>query len=226
MKLLSVGTNAKTSKSDAQGECLTAILYLAPANLAGPTVCPWATKGCKEACLNTSGRGAFNNVQQARINRTTFMRENFSMFLNQLIEEITAHVKRCEKLGVKPTIRLNGTSDILWEKTEIFDLFPTVQFYDYTKAPLRVRSVPNNYHLTYSVTEFWGDKDIKSVVNGGQNAAIVFQGKTLPTSYLGFEVINGDETDLRFKDKKGVIVGLLAKGKAKKDKSGFVRVVV
>ena len=35
-------------------------------------------------------------------------------------------------------------------------------------------------------------------------------------------VINGDKTDMRFKDPVGVIVGLKAKGKARKDTSGFV----
>jgi hypothetical protein len=62
--------------------------------------------------------------------------------------------------------------------------------------------------------------DVRLALSNGMNVAAVFH--KVPETYLGRTVINGDETDLRFLDPKGVIVGLKAKGKAKKDTTGFV----
>jgi hypothetical protein len=119
--------------------------------------------------------------------------------------------------------RLNGTSDIRWETVEvdghanIMELFPTVQFYDYTKLVNR-RALPANYRLTFSLAE---NNDLAAWASG-LNVAAVFKGK-LPATFMGRPVIDGDETDLRFLDPVGIVVGLKAKGKAKKDQTGFVR---
>lgn len=238
MKLLSVGTNAKTAKSDAAGEYLTAILYLAPANLAGREVCPGRSPGCSAACLNTAGRGIFPAIQAARIAKTKFFFQQKDTFLEQLHKEIGAHVKKCAKLGVKPAVRLNGTSDLPWENLRVaigeefkslLEYFPNVQFYDYTKLATRVHSMlsfqglwPRNYSLTYSLSETpQSVTAAESIISQGGNVAVVFE--KLPTTFHGVPVVSGDTTDLRFLDPRKVVIGLTAKGKAKKDTSGFVR---
>lgn len=222
MKLLSL-SNPKTAKGAAAG-WLTAILHLAPFNLSGRNVCPFASEGCAMACLNTAGRGRFQNIQDARIRKTRWFFEDRAGFIEQLHKDIGALVRKCAREDKKPAVRLNGTSDIVWERTapEIFERWPDVQFYDYTKHPERY-TLPGNYHLTYSRSEGTGPEMIPSQLAHGRNVAVVFDAPVQPgTYYMGAPVINGDETDLRFLDAPGSIVGLYAKGDAKKDTSGFV----
>jgi len=230
MALLTVG-NPKLLKGQKKGY-LSSVLHLAPADLSGKNTCPKATAGCKAACLNTAGRGGIfkkgestNVIQQARIRKTKMFFEDRRAFLNELTVEIVKTIKSAEKKNLIPVFRLNGTSDIAWEKYEvisgknIFQMFPEVQFYDYTKIVGRkVKHIPN-YHLTFSKAD-GNDMDVRLAASNGMNIAAVF--KELPEKYIGRPVINGDETDLRFLDPKGVIVGLKAKGKAKKDTTGFV----
>jgi len=231
MSLLTVG-NPKLMKGQAQGY-LSSVLHFAPANLSGKEVCPKRTAGCTSACLNTAGRGGIfkkgestNVIQQARIRKTKAFFADRQAFLNELVVEIIKTKTKAEKQGLIPVFRLNGTSDLSWEKYEvtngknIFQMFPDVQFYDYTKIVGRKVSHIKNYHLTFSNADGNINDVLKAKANG-MNIAVVFR-KELPTKYLGMTVINGDETDLRFLDPKGVIVGLKAKGKAKKDVSGFV----
>ena len=229
MKLLAIGTNVKTQKSDKMGEYITAIMYLAPADLSGYQVCPHAEMaGCKNACLNTAGRGVFNNVQSARIRKTRMFFEQRADFMAQLVKDVQAVIRKADKMGVLPAVRLNGTSDIRWERiptadhANIMDAFPTVQFYDYTKNATR-HNLPANYNLTWSYSGASARylKDFPKARSNGQNVAVVFR-KDMPATFEGIEVITGDTHDLRFTDKQGVIVGLSAKGKAKKDTTGFV----
>lgn len=218
--------NPKTEKSVKKGY-LTAILHLSPADMvAKKTLCPFASAGCKAACLNTAGRGALHMmkgdahpVQDARALRTIWWEKHRQSFLVQLQREIRNFVKYAKSKDLTPCIRLNGTSDILWERHGIIQKFPNVQFYDYTKIPNR-KNLPKNYHLTFSAVE---DNDNSSALTlaGGQNVAAVFH--KLPNQWLGYNVIDGDETDLRFLDPKGVVVGLKSKGDAKNDTSGFVK---
>jgi hypothetical protein len=231
MSLLTVG-NPKLLKGQKQGY-LSSVLHFAPADLSGKEVCPKRTAGCTAACLNLAGRGGIfkkgestNVIQQARIRKTKMFFENRSVFLSALLKDIVKTIKYAEKKGLIPVFRLNGTSDLSWEKYEIlegrniFQMFPQVQFYDYTKVLGRkVGDIPN-YHLTFSNAD-GNINDVLAAKQAGLNIAVVFK-KELPKTYLGLPVINGDETDLRFLDPKGVIVGLKAKGKAKKDTSGFV----
>jgi len=229
MKLLSTG-NPKLLKGEKKGY-MSFVLHLAPADLSGKNTCPKATAGCKAACLNTAGRGGIfkkgettNVIQQARIRKTKMFFEQRDEFMTLLSKEIQAGIKKAEKLGYIPAFRLNGTSDLSWEKYRIdgktiFELFPDVQFYDYTKVNNRKVSHIKNYHLTFSKAD-GNDMDVRLAASNGLNVAAVF--RSLPETYLGRPVINGDETDLRFLDPKGVIVGLKAKGKARKDTSGFV----
>jgi hypothetical protein len=223
-KLLNIDNNAKTVKGQKYGY-KTAILYLAPSTLSGFNVCPMASKGCKQACLNTSGHGAFSNVQNGRINKTRWFIQERKSFLRQLKREIHNHVLNCEKNGFIPCIRLNGTSDISFENFGIMEEFPNVQFYDYTKVYKRALKfvngqMPSNYYVTYSLNED-NKKEAFNILKLGGNISAVFR-KYLPKTFKGFNVLNADETDLRFLDLKNSICGLVAKGKAKKDFSGFV----
>jgi hypothetical protein len=224
MKLLAVSSDVKTTKGEKLG-VLTGILYLAPANISGYEVCPRRSEGCTEACLYTAGMGKFNNVQAARIKKTKMFFENRDEFLKLLSDDIKSLVKKANKINMIPAVRLNGTSDIDWTRFDIMNQFPDVQFYDYTKVLNRLsKSIPDNYHLTFSKNEV-NDEECQSALNLGFNVAVVFstkKGSPLPESYMGHTVYNGDETDVRFKDPKGVVVGLIAKGDAKKDKTGFV----
>jgi len=171
-KLLSTA-NPKIQKGTKYGY-LSFILHLAPADLSGREVCPKRTAGCTQACLNTAGRGGMfrkgentNVIQQARIRKTKMYFEQREEFLDALRKDIKLGIKQAARLGLTPVFRLNGTSDLAWEKTGIFDEFPSVQFYDYTKV-------------------------------------------------LGRKVAG-------IKNPKNVIAGLKAKGRAKKDTTGFVR---
>ena len=223
-KLLNIDNNYKTVKGQKYGY-KTAILYLAPSINSGFNVCPQASEGCKSACLYTSGHGRFDNVKQGRINKTRWYIQERESFLIQLTKEIKNFVNNCKKNNFIPCVRLNGTSDISWENMGILQEFPTVQFYDYTKVFKRMKmyckgQMPSNYHLTYSLNE--DNKDLAfEVLKMKGNISAVFR-NYLPTKYEGYQVVNGDESDLRFLDKKNCIVGLIAKGDAKKDSSGFV----
>lgn len=205
---------------------LSFVLHLAPATLSGKETCPKRTAGCTAACLNTAGRGGMfkkgettNMIQQARIRKTKMFFENREQFLADLESDIRLGIKQAEKKGMIPAFRLNGTSDIAWEKYGIIEKFPNVQFYDYTKIRGRKVSHLSNYHLTFSKAD-GNDMDTRLAASEGMNVAVVF--KNVPETYMGRKVINGDISDLRFTDPKGVIVGLKAKGRAKKDTTGFV----
>jgi hypothetical protein len=231
-KLLSTA-NPKIQKGTKLGY-LSFILHLAPADLSGHNTCPKATAGCKSACLNTAGRGGMfkkgentNMIQKARIRKTKYFYEDRAGFMLDLAYDIQKGIKMAEKLGLKPVFRLNGTSDLSWEKYEvpvfctrnIFELYPNVQFYDYTKVLGRKVSDIPNYFLIFSQAD-GNEADVSRAMVKGMNIAAVFD--EVPDSYMGKPVINADETDLRFLDPKGVIAGLKAKGRAKKDYSGFV----
>jgi hypothetical protein len=216
MKYLSVGNDAKTIKGQKKGY-LTGILYMAPHTIAGGrSMCPFSTAGCRAVCLYTAGRGGFNSVQQARIRKTQAFMNNPISFVFDLIDDIQALVEKAKRDGMIPAVRLNGTTDIEWEKQGIMEKFPDLQFYDYTKWPASRRlKLPPNYHITYSFSEK-SDANVQSIAwkFRGCNTAAVFQGG-LPATFLGRTVIDGDLTDLRFTDPLGVIVGLKTKGKAR-----------
>ena len=225
-RLLNIDNNAKTIKGQ-KLKVMTAILYLAPAKSSGFNTCPMASKGCAASCLNTAGRGQMNSVQLGRINKTKWYFLERESFLIQLKKEIRAHVNRCKIKGFKPAIRLNGTSDISWERHNLFNEFKEVQFYDYSKIYKRAikwadKKYPKNYHLTYSLNED-NKKEAMQVLKRGGNVSVVFRNKKLPKKFKGFKVINADYSDVRFKDPKNVIAGLYAKGRARYDQSGFVQ---
>ena len=224
--------NAKTVKGESLGY-LTGILYLAPADesvaYGGKNMCPLASAGCAAACLFSAGRGRFEKVRQARIAKTLHFLNNREQFFADLRKSIVRVVKMARRLNLTPAIRLNGTSDVAWEKIapELFSEFSDVIFYDYSKLWKRVLDfanglIPTNYHLTFSRSESNAEHVALVAENSNANVAVVFATSDLPAQYMGREVVNGDLHDLRFLDKRGVVVGLKAKGKAKKDESGFV----
>jgi len=233
LKLLSTA-NPKIQKGTKLGY-LSFILHLAPADVSGREVCPKRTAGCTAACLNTAGRGGMfrkgettNVIQEARKRKTRYFFEARDYFMMDLYNDIQKGIKQAKKLGLTPVFRLNGTSDLSWEKYTIndknlFELFPDVQFYDYTKVLGRKVARYKNYHLTFSAADGNG-LDVQRAMAAGMNVAMVFD--RVPETYMGKTVINADDTDLRFLDPKGVIAGLKAKGRAKKDTSGFVRRVI
>lgn len=237
--LLSIEADAKTAKGSASGH-LTGILYLAPGTLAGVgNLCPHASAGCLAACLFTAGfAGVYESVNTVRVMRTRFLHDDRAGFLAVLRGEISGLVRSAKRRNMKPVVRLNGTSDLPWEKLapELFAEFPKVRFYDYTKNARRALAfakgeMPANYHLTFSLSESNGPT-AAVVIRAGVNVCAVADrpagGKiSLPGDNLPRPTFDADRHDLRFLDRRGADgfgrVGILkAKGKAKGDVSGFV----
>jgi hypothetical protein len=230
-------SNAKLTKSDKAGKgYLTVGLSLAPADTSGYNVCPNASPGCKSECLYYAGMGVYQNVQNARIAKTLAFYRERETFLQMLHSEIAQAERRTAKQGKTLAVRLNVLSDIPWEAIakDLLASFPNVVFYDYTKSYKRMVAYglsrqhndstffPLNYHLTFSRSEINVQECNAILYRKYGNVAVVFDKKELPQSHWGWPVVNGDETDLRFLDPPGVVVGLYAKGRAKKDTTGFV----
>jgi len=217
MKLLSsFASNAKTSKLGTELKIHGAILYMEPS----ATICPAASPGCMAACLKSAGRMHMSDAVTARQRRTQFFEQDLFGFLAQLYDEIERLEIVANRKDYRCVVRLNGTSDIDWIALGIFDAFPSVTFYDYTKRPeLAIKALGiENYSVTFSRSEV-NDRLVKRLMDRQVNVAVVFE--EVPKYFRGLEVIDGDTYDFRFLDKQGVVVGLTAKGKAKKDNSGF-----
>jgi Gene product 88 len=230
MKLLSISKDAKTGKGESYG-FLTGVLYLAPLGIAKRgNVCPHASKGCAKACLFTAGRArVFRHINKARVARTRMLFDDRAAFLAQLRTEIAALIRKAARLGLTPAVRLNGTSDIDWQAVapRLMPDFSEVQFYDYTKSPEKYGAfldgkLPDNYYLTFSRAENNAEMAEGFVRRGGTATVVFAKGAEFPSFYRGLPVISGDDSDVRFLDPRGVWVGLWAKGKARKDSSGFV----
>lgn len=232
-KLLTIDANAKTVKGQEYGY-MTGILYLAPADISGYNVCSMAEIAeCKHACLYSAGRGAMSNVQRARLNKTMEYFNNREAFMALLVKDIAFLARKAKKAGMVPLVRLNGTSDIRWESVPVtvngvgypnlMAVYPEIQFYDYTKIANR-RDIPANYDLTFSYSGVLKyQKFVMQAMDQGMRIAAVFRTRaSIPAKFMGLQCIDGDNSDIRHVDPKGVIVALYAKGKAKKDTSGFV----
>jgi hypothetical protein len=239
MKLLSIEADVKTSKNSKFGY-LTGIQYLSPYKTSGVNLCAMAEKaGCIESCLYEAGRGAFASVKKARLNRTKLYLNDPGAYFVKLVSEIQALARKAERRGLKPLVRLNGTSDIRWENIgftfentyyrNIFEFFPKVQFMDYTKIPNRVDSkngagdFPSNYDLTFSYSnkpEF--QKYNKRALEAGSTVAVVFEDKeSIPLTFHKRPVLSGDDNDLTFTKPKGSILALYAKGSKRLIKLGL-----
>ena len=227
--LLSKGsTNSKTEKNSLE----TYILYLSPhtQNSKKINICPKASKGCAAACLFSAGRGKFSNVIASRTNKTEYYLTDKKVFINQLSKELIKIGAKAIKQNKKIAIRLNGTSDqdfiSIIKKYNNLDLlndkqFKNLVFYDYTAILGKIKKYINtSYSLTLSRKED-NENEILEALKLGGNVAAVFRDE-LPTKYKGFTVVNGDTSDLEMIYNNNVILGLKAKGDAKKDRSGFV----
>lgn len=227
MKLLTV-ENAKTSKGEKLGY-LTGILYLAPANESRVmNTCAMSTAGCRAGCLYTAGRAQlFPHILHARVRKTRWLARDCAGFVAQLRKDITALVTRAKREKLIPCVRVNGTSDLPWLAHVMAREFPDVQFYDYTKLPRPWQRMRPNYHITFSLSES-NESAALDALSHGVNVAVVFdvkRGKPLPETWHGRYVVDGDSHDLRFLDayRFGLVIGLRAKGMAKKDVHGFVQ---
>lgn len=235
-KTINAGMNAKTTKGDGT-EYVTAILYLAPHKNSGVTnTCPMAeVAGCTKACLYKAGRGQMTSVESARINKTIWWNRDRDGFLHQLSADIARFSKWCSKKGVKPVVRLNGTSDIQWENfgvfvdgLNIFEIYPEVQFYDYTKIVKRAyKTLPENYTLVLSYSNANVDYAVsvwEAHFATRTNVAVVYRTPEAVQDRMAVckNMVDGDKDDMRFLDPKGSIVALYAKGPAKHDATGFV----
>ena len=234
-KLLGIDTNAKTIKGEKYG-IKTAILYLMPAKQSGMQLCPMAKiAGCEKACLFTAGRGAMSNVMLSRLRKTLYFNQYRDQFMHQLHNELIRERAKAKRKGYKLIVRLNGTSDIRFENipvsgyANIMQALPDITYYDYTKLSNR-RNIPSNYDLTFSYS---GVADyapyVARAVANGDRIAVVFRDRAIVErmlangeTFLGLPVVDGDNSDIRHIEPKGVIVALYAKGKARRDQSGFV----
>lgn len=243
-KLFNIDANPKTVKGQKLGY-ITAVLYMAPHKLSGVNLCPMAEiAGCVEACLNTAGNPAYAQTKEkGRLNKARYFIENRIDFMRQMAGELFRENKKAIEKGFNFIARPNGTTDIRWENIpvdvdvklskkidkpvgiykNIMSLFPEIQFYDYTKIANR-KDIPVNYDLTFSYSGIIKYQPfVNQAIASGLRVAVVFRDKNkIPATFKGLPVVNGDDSDLRPLDPQGVIVALYAKGKAKKDMSGFV----
>lgn len=236
--LFSIDTNAKTVKGQSQGY-LTGVMYLAPAMQSGSQMCPFAALAqCEEPCLYTAGRGAFDNVQQARLTKTHAFIQNREWFMESLARSIEHLMRRADKLALVPVARPNGTQDIAWETISvptrrvrgtsrtIFECFPDLQFYDYTKTAKRLTTTRGieNYDLTFSYSEAPAfQKYVGQAIREKARLAVVFRDRArIPETFLGMQCVVGDDNDLRFLEPKGCVVSLYAKGRARKSTSPLI----
>jgi len=234
--LLSAGYNAKTVKGDGVEEYVTAIMYLTPWKSAGINTCAMAEQAkCIDGCLTSAGRGAMSNVQAGRARKTEWFASDRAGFMAQMVADLESFANWCARKSVKPAARLNGTSDIRFELIpvvrngakfpNIFAAFPEVTFYDYTKIANRKIDGIANYSLTwsYSAANPAYAAMSETAKARGMNIAVVFRDKeSIPAQFLGMPTLDGDRDDMRFLDAPGHVVALYAKGKAKRDASGFV----
>lgn len=225
-----VSTSAKIMHSKEFSHQHTYAVYLAPANTSGYNVCSHSTPECRMGCLNTSGRAGIeifsgtHRIENARIKKTRLFYEEPEFFMAWMFAEIRAKQAKAKREGFYFSVRLNATSDIDWQNVKIsgqtiFEIFPDIQFYDYTKNPNKFKNIAPNYHLTLSYTgRNW--VQCEAMLKIGVNIAMVFNVKSenlIPAMYKGYKVINGDLTDYRVDDAKGIIVGLKWKRIANRD---------
>ena len=224
-RLFSIGLDAKTSKGAKLG-FMTGVQYLAPHVISGFNVCANSElAGCRSACLYSAGRGAMSSVQMSRLRKTLFMQQYPAQYSAVLFKEVGRVKRKADRAGLIPLIRLNGTSDIRFERTQpdIFKAYSDVTFYDYTKLANR-RDLPANYDLTFSYSGMPNyQSQVKLAIDAGMRIAVVFQNAgIIPKTFLGLDCVDGDDSDVRHIEPQNVITALYGKGAAKHDRSGFV----
>lgn len=228
-EMLRIDGNAKTIKGRKKG-FVTAILYMAPANMSGENLCPLAfVAQCDAACLFTAGRGGMNSVMLSRLRKALYWQQYRDEAIAMIKDDIRRIKAWSDSKGYELLVRLNGTTDIRFENYGIIQAFPDIQFYDYTKIPNR-RNIPSNYDLTFSYSGVKAYRPMIEKAKANQmRIAVVFRDRSIVDRMLtnreafeGLAVVDGDDTDIRHLDPINSVVALYAKGKAKTDQSGFV----
>lgn len=229
------GSNTKLKKrSVGQKGYMLVGLSLAPHTISGYNCCPSSTPGCRKSCIYVSGYSyIYPNILKARIAKTIAWFEHRDKFKDKLEEELFILANKAKQLNMQLSVRLNVFSDIPWEQhfPEIFKKYPEVMFYDYTKIFKRMMKftegkLPKNYHLTFSRSE-QNEKECQKVLDAGGNVSVVFKitphnwKLSRPQEWNGYPVIDGEKSDLRFLDPKNSVIGLVAKGLGRKDKTRF-----
>jgi len=221
MKLLSTSaSNTKIAKTQKKEKVQTRVasLSLYPDHI----ICAGSKAAkCMDGCLKSAGMGVFRNVKAGRKAKTEWFHADQAGFLDQLRKELGNFDTLCKRKGFVGQVRLNTISDIAWESLGIPQLFPDLSFYDYTKRVQRIGKTPANYKLMFSYSGARTYQKQVAQLPDGYPMAVVFR-HSLPTHFMGRVVIDGDKSDLDNLRGGHVVVGLLAKGKAKKDTSGFV----
>ena len=216
-----VSTSSKIMHSQQYSHQYTYAIYLAPSNLSGYNVCSHSTPECRIGCLNTSGRAGIEIMSgktktiDCRNKKVRLLFEEPEFFMAWLIAEIKYFQRKAIRDNYYFSVRLNASSDVDWQNVKvngqsIFEIFPQVAFYDYTKNINKFIDKPLNYHLTYSYTGR-NELQYEAVLKAGFNVASVFKVRKeaeLPKYFDNYPVINGDLTDYRIDDAKGIIVGL------------------
>lgn len=197
----------------------TYCVYLAPYNLSGRNVCPMG-EHCAPHCLNESGHNKIekfsskNTIEKSRIKKTNLFYDDRETFMKLLIYEIAKEQRYAISHGMDFAVRLNGTSDLSpvaykYNGMNILEIFPTIQFYDYTKVPNRFNllSVYQNYDITFSFDGYNWD-DCEYYLKRGGKVAVVFESKVFPTSFKGFPLVDAHDYDMRYLDPKGHVCWL------------------
>ena len=216
--------NTKVAKTAAFETSLGPVRLASLSLLPNDTLCPGSkAAGCMKPCLKEAGMAAvFESINKARQAKTDFWHADQSGFLNQLRRELTNFLKLCRKQGVQGVVRLNVLSDIQWERHGIPQAFPDLFFLDYTKLAKRLGKTPSNYKLIFSYSDRpQYANQVKAAQQTDAPIAVVFK-NGMPSEYLDRPVVDGDQSDILNVLAGPVVVGLKAKGPAKKDIGGFV----
>jgi hypothetical protein len=231
-----LSANSKLRKLPGRAGRYRAIgLAMAPANYSGKEMCPWRTDGCTKACNGFwSGMNVTISTRLALIGRALLWHHFRPLFESKLRTELFNFRKLCQKSGLIPAVRLNVSTDVVWERllAAIFSDFPEIRFLDYTKAlPVHRPKLPANYSLCHSFNEKTTTADVEAIVSTGRNIVIAFDSAYAPSRGLWgalpesvrfiddngrdftLPVVNGDRHDLRLPemDGRGVVVGLHGK---------------
>jgi len=218
------------TKAKSKNSLSTWILYLNPAeqNSKGINLCPFASKGCLVSCIHTAGSGGLDIVKEARARRTELLVKNRRQFYMQLAKEILSKVAYYQRKNQMIAFRLNGTSDIdhakalkVYAGLEIEDLHGKAVFFDFTKSihmAVKYKDSPN-YILTFSRAED-NQEHVLTAMEYNINVSVVFSNKP-PKEFLGKSVIDGGQNGIMMIYNRNVIIGILAKGAARKDTTGF-----
>lgn len=218
----------------------TYCIYLSSGDLSGIETCNKKTSAlCRQNCLMGSGQNMLSrrssgenrgSIDKARNTKTRLFYANRQVFMLLMIHEIEREYCKAKRIGHEFSVRINATTDInpitfyhidgVIGKRNLFKMFPQIQFYDYTKVPSRLALAEqtNNYDITWSID---GSEEnlaigLDYLAKGGR-VAVVFGTDNFPKKWHGYDVIDGDAYDMRYKD-GNVVVGL----KFKKTANNFV----